>query len=140
MCYYIRVSLIVSFLLLLPVGCKRSNIPAVPVSGRVTLDKQPLANATVHFQPGNRGTGPNSMPDAVGRTDSQGYYQLKAIVPGADAQGAVAGQYEVQISVYDRSKQSNCERIPARYNAESKLTFTVPERGTKQANFDLTSN
>ena len=30
------------------------------------------------------------------------------------------------------------ERVPQRYNYRSKLTYTVPKEGTRQANFDLT--
>jgi len=30
------------------------------------------------------------------------------------------------------------ERVPQRYNYRSKLTYTVPEEGTRQADFDLT--
>jgi hypothetical protein len=42
----------------------------------------------------------------------------------------------VQISIYDRANPAGPrELVPAKYNKDSTLTFTVPPGGTKEANF-----
>jgi hypothetical protein len=131
--------------LLLSAGCGKKDGPEfVPVSGRVIMDKRPLAKAIVHFQPAGR-EGGVVLPDSYGETDEQGYFVLKPAVPGrSDLEGAVVGKHLVSISLFDRDNPSPSgpvERMPAKYNADSKLTFVVPPEGAKdKANFlDLTN-
>ena len=52
-------------------GCRRLA-ETVPVDGKVTLDKKPLANATVMFAP-TKANGPGPF---VGTTDDQGQFKL----------------------------------------------------------------
>jgi hypothetical protein len=59
-----------------------------PVEGSVTLDGQPLGNATVVFRPTGGG------PEAGGLTDADGKFNLT----GAQAQGVVPGEYTVTVS------------------------------------------
>ncbi len=143
-------------LMLISLGCGKGSYTAVPVSGQVTMNNQPLANVIVSFQPVGTGSNPNPGPGSSGKTDSEGRFTLKLLsTPPRD--GAVVGQHRVQIYTpetgegavpYDPelgspdgapAKPSKpVEFIPARYHDQSKMTFDVPEGGTNQANFALT--
>jgi hypothetical protein len=124
-------------------GCSKDpNQPAlVPMSGKVTLDNQPLAGAQVRFTP----VGTTKGNGSTGRTDGDGVYQLTAVHGGT---GAVPGEYRVVISKRlmpdgsDLPADSKLPPIesPARevlgpeYSdpEQSRLTATVPaEGGTK---------
>jgi len=127
-------------------GCS-SGPKFVPVSGTVTLDGKPLANAIVAFNPAAvpgkiEAAGPGSM--AV--TDDQGHFALKVIGTDGKTVGAVVGEHRVRVSTADNMTNSDSsdvahghpkERVPAKYNTNSQLTFTVPPGGTDAANFDL---
>jgi hypothetical protein len=79
-------------LLILFAGCSKTDPSLVPVSGTVTLNDQPLPNATVTFIPkdGTPGFG------GVGKTDATGKYKLRA--SRDDATGIPPGEYRVVIS------------------------------------------
>jgi hypothetical protein len=129
-------------LLLLSFGCGKQTGPAlVPVSGRVMMDNQPLKGALVRFEPEKREGDANVTPDSFGTTDDQGNYSLKPTGARSDLDGAVVGKHHVQISIIERGEAAGKagirELVPARYNTKSKLTFTVPAGGTKDANFNL---
>lgn len=127
-------------LLLLPLlllGCGKSQLKLAPVSGRVTLDKKPLANAEIVFYPTELGEDKSANLQSSSRTDEQGHYSLQT---NEDKQnGAFVGTYKVRISVIERG-ESLINRIPKAYNKNTTLTFTVTAEGTKDANFDLTSD
>ena len=128
-----------AWLMLLPLlllGCGKSGPKVVPVSGQVTLDKKPLANADVTFSPTE--SGPNKSPglESSGRTDEKGRYTLLVIQDKRE--GAVVGTHKVRISLIERGA-SLVNRLPNGYNKNTKLTFTVPAEGSKEANFDLSS-
>lgn len=74
--------------LLATAGCGGASGP-VPVRGTVTLDGQPLANATVQFLAGS----PDAR-DAMGTTDADGAFSLSTFKPG---DGALPGKYKVVI-------------------------------------------
>jgi hypothetical protein len=80
-------------MLVLVGGCaKDPNQPQlVPMTGKVTLDDQPLAGALITFIPigATRGSG------ATGQTGPDGVYQLTSTRGGA---GVVPGEYRVVIS------------------------------------------
>jgi hypothetical protein len=116
-------------------GCGGSS---APVSGRVTLNGKPLANARVTFQPQSGSDQGGLGSTAI--TDQNGNFSLKFV--GKDTEGAMVGKHRVTISSRsgpeeDDSGKSIKEEVPAEYNTESKLTFDVPSGGTKDANFDL---
>ena len=127
---------------LIVAGCG-SRISVAPVSGTVTLDGQPLANAHVLFQPvatsgkTNVGTGSYAM------TDGSGSFSLRQA--DTDQPGAVVGQHRVEISYKvetdDRDPKTRPppKSLPPRYNRESELQFQVERGGSKVANFDLKS-
>jgi hypothetical protein len=121
---------------LLLLGCGQSGPKVASVSGLVTLNKKPLANADITFTPTE--PGPNKSPglESSARTDEQGRYSLKVIQDKRD--GAVVGAHKVRISLIERGA-SLVNRLPEAYNKNTKLTFTVPAEGSKEANFDLSS-
>jgi hypothetical protein len=90
--------LVLAFPLL--IGC-RGGAKAVKVSGRVTMDGQPLSKARVIFQ----SQGPDGKPDpnkeAGGETDSSGNYSLKRAKDQAD--GTTPGEYRIEIHAIERS-------------------------------------
>lgn len=116
-------------------GCGSGRSDLAPVSGKVTLDGQPLAKALVEFIP--EGT---SGVVAIGRTDEQGNYTLMA---SRSAQGATIGPNKVRITTFeiidDNGRQRVVpERVPSRYNSQTELRVTVAPR-SNTLNFELTT-
>jgi hypothetical protein len=129
-------------LALLVAGCgTRTNYKTAPVSGKITIDNRPLANATVTFTPTTGQDTKNSPPTSTGKTDDQGNYTLKLDVNGKE--GAVPGSHRVRVAVIDRGGDGHAGKgqlVPADYNTKSTLNFEVPEAGSSQANFTLSSH
>jgi len=128
-----RFVLVIGFCSLLA-GCGgRSDLGQV--TGRVTLDGKPVADAAVEFTPTMEGS------IATGRTDSSGEYSLMF---SRDVAGASLGENVVRISTFDvdyvegKGEVSIPERIPAKYNRNSELKVTV-EPGRNRHDFDLVS-
>jgi hypothetical protein len=122
-------------------GCGGSNLSVAPVSGTVTLNGQPLADAVVMFEPMDS-SGTNT-PTSNGRTDGQGHYVLS--IPVTNDKGAVLGKHLVRIMAAKTDKPSSDdsmtkieEPVPAKYNAKSELTFEVKPGGSDKADFALT--
>jgi hypothetical protein len=119
-------------------GCDRSPYVIVPVSGTVTLDDEPLADALVSFQPIGATTSSEPGPGSFGRTDEEGRYTLQIVEP--DQPGAVVGPHRVLISTATSGggdgDRTVGERVPRRYR-DGKLQFTVPDGGTSEADFEL---
>jgi hypothetical protein len=130
-------------------GCG-GKMKFVPVSGRVTMGGQPLANVRVQFQPVE---GENPGPCSVGDTDSDGRFTLKVSSQQWSGNGAVVGRHRVSIGTIlpgegqvatdasvgteDGAPLAGKELIPPKYNQNSELYFEVPKGGTDQADFDL---
>lgn len=127
------------------VGCG-GEFPIAPVAGVVTLDGEPLPEASVYFQPQRRGDDPIVGPASQGVTDSEGRFTLSTVHGQA---GAVVGRHSVSVSTYssrlvdpknsDRIEVVSPERVPPKYRVPGQLTFEVPAGGASEANFDLTS-
>lgn len=138
-----RLHLVAIGALLCAAGCGRTTV--APVSGRITLDGKPLANATVIFQPDSEELNPG--PGSQAKTDSSGQYALQFMT--REGKGAVVGRHKVSITAYegdDVVPSSGFEPspfrkplVPSEYNAETRLTFQVPPEGTAKADFELTS-
>ena len=143
-----RLLLITAFVVVLgSAGCSNEPYRTARVSGLVTLNGQPIANAAVMFQPvaaeGNYSPGPGS----TGITGPDGRYTLKLV--GKENPGAVVGKHKVRITMYESPSDPGKERpkradpamkIPAKYNdREGKVEFDVPANGTTSADFPLTS-
>lgn len=117
-------------------GCGNSYDLA-PVSGKITVDGQPLPNTSVIFQPTGAEPG---VPSSIGVTDAQGNYSLTTATETPRA-GAVPGPHRVSLSAVSQAPQSGeaptTEATLPKKAAEAKLTFDVPASGTTEANFEL---
>jgi hypothetical protein len=133
-------------LLLLTAGCQ-SKSKFAPVSGKVTLDGKPLVNAMVSFQPIAKEDEAIAGIGSSGKTNENGEFILTA---ATGEKGAIIGKHRVVISRVEESPGTGDERpprggwpqkdkVPARYNSESQMTFDVLTGGTTVANFALTS-
>ena len=117
-------------------GCE-DRLPIAPVSGRVLLEGEPLANATVIFQPRmEEDKRSSAAPGSVGRTDADGRYELRLIAP--DLPGALIGKHSVRITTAtataDDSKLPSGERVPLAWR-DGSHTFVVPPAGSDAADF-----
>jgi len=125
------------FCLALLAGCNGRSI--VPVSGRVTLDDQPLENAVVLFEP--IGGKDNPGMGSVGRTDADGRFVLRQIQP--DRAGALIGKHRVLIRMAPRPggalESAPKDRLSSLKDAEKEREFVVPSGGTTFADFSLIS-
>jgi hypothetical protein len=137
----VRLSL---FGLLFLVGCSGGGPSLALVSGKVTFNGKPLANATVGFYP----EGPHAGVNSSGRTNDNGEYTLKTVMEGKP--GAVVGKHRVSIIVAsdsagsdapaDKQLKNRAPKIPSKYfGGESQLSCDVPSGGKTDANFDLSS-
>ncbi len=122
-------------LCLLAAGCGRGGFKLVPVSGRVTAQGQPVAEARVTFQP--QGGGPGSY----GQTDAGGRFVLRSVLD--DSRGAVAGTHVVTITTAkdtnasdDGGGSTTGELAPPRFR-DGSVEFVVPPKGTDSADFEL---
>ncbi|MCA8984713.1 MAG: carboxypeptidase-like regulatory domain-containing protein [Planctomycetaceae bacterium] len=127
----------IGLLLVLP-GCGGTSLPAtVSVSGIVTFNGEPLADATVVFYPAE------GKP-ATGKTGPDGVYKLTTFQ--AD-DGALPGKHKVAISKSSAAPESNSpedmakikREIPDKYsNADtSGLTADVQVGQTADIDFNL---
>jgi len=119
-------------------GCESAPYQVAPVSGRVTLDDEPLPDALVSFQPIGTAGKKEPGPGSFGRTDKDGRFKLQVVEP--EQPGAVVGRHQVLISTATSSggdaDRTVGERVPRRYR-DGKLQFDVPAAGTTEANFEL---
>lgn len=75
-------------------GCsqKAAQLDLTPVSGTVTLDSKPLADARIVYY--LQGSSVPGYSASIGRTDAEGKYQLMA----GQQSGAAPGSYKVTVS------------------------------------------
>jgi hypothetical protein len=133
----------VGFLCALLAGCGDGQSRLVPVSGIVTRDGKPLARALVEFEPvPGRAGDPSFNPSSAGTTDEEGRFRLDTRF----GSGAVVGEHAVKIweevKVESEEQPEQEEKWEYKLLPESSdpgLSFTVPEDGTKEANFTLRS-
>ena len=138
-----RTRLVLGTCLLLSAACSGKPYKLAPVSGKITLNGKPLANAWVHFAPKSSEDQFNPGPTSHGQTNADGIFTLQ-LEPNVS--GAVVGKHTVFISLVkggstaaDAGNRRGVERIPRRYNMESILEFDVSTQGTQEANFSLDS-
>lgn len=96
------------------------------VTGKVTLDGQPLKNARVQFTPDT------SRPSGA-VTDDQGQYEL---IFNENLKGAAVGKHKVRIN---SGSAMEPEKLPQKYNVKTELTADVKEGTNPPINFDLKS-
>jgi hypothetical protein len=110
---------VLAILLAVP-GCRHSGPELGVVSGTVTLDGAPLADADVYFDSGH------GRPSGGG-TDANGVYRL---VYTKAREGALLGVQKVRISTRRPTVGGfTPERVPAVYNTQSTLTAEVKPGG-----------
>ncbi|QDU50835.1 carboxypeptidase-like regulatory domain-containing protein [Gimesia panareensis] len=111
--------------MLLCSACGGSDAPDLGnVTGTITLDGAPLADANVTFMP-------EKVRASSAKTDSAGKYELIYI---RDEKGAALGDHKVVVSKLVNEK----ETIPPNYSDETELTAVV-KSGDNEINFDLSS-
>src|SRR5262249_4395663 len=93
-----RARLLLGFALVLTLGCG-GGPKFVPVSGVVTLNNRPLANALVSFQPIAKEGSIIAGPGSQGKTNEKGEFTLTA---STGEPGAVVGKHEVRISLLNQ--------------------------------------
>jgi hypothetical protein len=141
-----RICSVFYLLMLFAVGCGPSF---APVSGKVTLDDKPLANATVGFYPLDVKTG-TPAPASSGRTNDKGEYLLEVALT-KNKKGALVGKHRVSITMEPDLTGSDlpADKLPKGgrpprllpiYQGEaSELRCEVPSGGKTDANFALKS-
>ena len=115
------------------VGCGSGpEVDTVPVTGKVTLDGEPVEGATVDFVP--------DIPkgrSAVGRTDRHGAYTLMTVEPG---DGALPGSYRIRVRKTSDSTapitHANQEEASGRASNMSRRSEVTHELPAKYANKD----
>lgn len=128
----LRTGFTACFLVAAALGCSGEKVPRLgKVTGTVTLDGQPVADAVVQFA----GVTPEEPP-SIGKTDAAGNYELYY---SRKHKGATIGEHPVYISTYRAATDDNPvvkERIPVAYNGKSELKETV-KRGAQKIDFTL---
>lgn len=124
-------------------GCGGAAVNDKPksekVTGKITLDGSPLANALVTFSPTDK-------RDSTGTTDAEGRYELKF----GPNPGAVVGNHTVRIITKIPGVQqhdargevipdNSPERVPPKYNVTTELNRDVVEGKANVFDFELSS-
>lgn len=112
-------------------GCSNSGPKLEKVSGRVTLDGEPLEGADLEFQP-------QQGSPSYGTTDDDGDYKLMYT---RDKKGAMVGEHTVRIttSTTATDERGNEIKVPQRVPPEFSRKGVVKEvkPGRNRLNFDL---
>jgi len=115
-------------------GCGPSqDLPDLgQVTGTVTLDGKPLADANIAFEPQAGGA------VSTGQSDSSGQYEIWY---NADVKGAALGKHVVRIEKFPDPEEHEGDFVllPDKYNVESTLTADVKPGNNENVNFELTS-
>jgi len=141
-------SLLCALALLITVGCGRPEYALAPVSGRVTLDSSPVADAQITFQP-IADAAANKItvgPGSYGRTDGDGRFTLKTF--DNDRPGAVVGDHVVTITKEQINVGLDTDEIqpvaihgrlpPKAHNGT--LRMTIRSGGMESADFEFTTD
>jgi hypothetical protein len=108
-------------------GCSRSHQPPLGlVSGTVTLDGVPLANAIVRFTP----AGPGRTSEGI--TAADGHYELRYL---RAIRGANIDQHTVRITTASEENGGQ-ELLPPRYHSRTELEARVVS-GSNDLDFAL---
>lgn len=122
-------------LLAAAVGC---GSPSGEVSGKVTLDGNPVVGAEVTF------VAPADMldrTDAIGYTQEDGSYRL--VYPGDAKFNIPTGDYKVTIGggdAADGMSDGPAVKVPSAYRGEDTLLSATIASGKNEIDFELSSN
>ncbi len=124
-------------------GCGSDGPDLSDVSGKVTIDGQPVPGVVLTFVPETTGGSPS-----YGKTDASGQYRLMFT---ATKYGAMPGSHRVEMNITKMSKDELAEmraageevpeqnvQIPRQYRQSGALTATV-NSGRTEIDFALTS-
>lgn len=129
-------------MMLASVGCaaKPSAMKTEEVEGVVTLDGQPVPDATVTFVPVQAGNGAS----ATGTTDAEGKYRLTAMASGASGSpgaGTLPGEYYVGVMKVSLPAIPTSEEAVGPQGKQrptsAPLTHVVPEKYNTPQNSGL---
>jgi len=127
----------VCLLLLVVVGCDKSGVgKTVPVSGKVTVDGQPLESGSLSLKPDSAKGNTTKVEPAA--TISGGSYEVSA----AGKKGAPPGWYKITVVSEDVPDSTNPTAVKSKVNAKYKavetttLSFEVKEGAPANA-YDL---
>ena len=143
-------------LLMALVGCGTGeSIPeVVMVSGKLTMDGEPLENIKVTFMP-EATEDKRDVRSSWGTTDATGKFTLTYGAPGQTIEGAAAGQHKVVLydmvpndsrdvdaTPDDIENESTESRIHSVYTNASttRLEAKVAAPGPQEINFDIKGN
>jgi len=117
---------------LLLAGCGQSDIPPLAhVSGKLTLDGQPLRMACITFFP------VTAHRASTGITDDAGHFDLVYL---RDIRGAVVGDHRVSIRMIPIEEGvATAHPLPPQYNVTTELIATV-EHESNTIDFSLSSD
>lgn len=120
-------------------GCsgQKQELPELgEVTGKVTLDGKPLAEAVVDFYP-QAAQNKSQARTSTAATDENGIYKL---MYNNDTAGAILGEHIVRITKNEGGAEvAGPEMIPAKYNEKSTLKANVVKEGPNKFDFDLKS-
>ncbi len=125
--------------LLAGAGC-RPRPPIVHVSGRVTLDGHPLAEAHLAFEPVTSDTKTPSL-GSYATTDATGRFTLHLVATGLP--GAMPGEHRVRVTTARAENPSredssvSKERVPQQYR--DGFVINLPEEGSDSIEVFLSS-
>lgn len=113
-------------------GSKTYLPPLGQVTGTVTLNGNPIANAMIWFHPiqaeATKGDKKKRVSSSGGTTDAAGRYELQY---AADIKGAVVGECHIAVEAPARSD------IPAKYLGMSKSVTKTVKSGTQVIDLEL---
>jgi hypothetical protein len=137
-----RRSLVLTVVAAWVAGCGGPGYRIAPVSGRVTLDGKPLAQATVQFYPVGPQSNVSPGPPSSGVTDDDGRFTL-VLSDGTAKKGAVVGKHKVIVLLTPKQDPADTRprhyvQLPAKYNRRTELEREVPAQGAEPT-FELTS-
>jgi hypothetical protein len=132
------VHLTIAVLALTAIGCGKSGVERVYVSGKATFDGKPIEIGQIRFVP----TSPATGPVTIERIED-GEYATKT------TGGVTVGTHRVEMRMYDSHEYETAPRVagsasvkqllPDKYNRNSELTLTVDANsGSVEHNFELT--
>jgi hypothetical protein len=127
----VSVSLVVSTALL--TGCSSNNPPLGKVSGKVTLDNEPLSGVIINFKP-------DEGRAATATTDAQGNYNLEF---SYGVMGAKVGRNTVMLEwplgEGEPGTGGPQKALPKKYTGLNSELIVEVKKGRNTHNFDLSS-
>ncbi len=113
-------------------GSKTYLPPLGQVTGTVTLNGQPVANAMIWFHPiqasGDKADKKKRASSSGGTTDAAGHYELQYV---GETKGAVVGECHIAVEAPSRSD------IPAKYLGASKSVTKTVKSGKQVIDLEL---